>query len=66
MCFILIIINLENVKLQIGFGKENVFCVWMILDWGDGTITIYCGNHHTHCGYPDAAEDELIKLEGLT
>ena len=30
-------------------------------DWGDGTITIYCGNNHTHCGYPDATEDELIK-----
>lgn len=30
-------------------------------DWGDGTITIYCGNNHTHCGYPDATDDELIK-----
>lgn len=30
-------------------------------DWGKGTITIYCGNNHTHCGYPDATDEELIK-----
>lgn len=30
-------------------------------DWGEGTITIYCGNRHTHCGYPDATEEELVE-----
>lgn len=30
-------------------------------DMGDGTITIYYGNRHTHCGFPEATNDELIK-----
>lgn len=30
-------------------------------DWGKGTITIYCGDRHTHCGFPDATADELIE-----
>lgn len=30
-------------------------------DWGDGTITIYCGDRHTHCGFPNATADKLIE-----
>jgi hypothetical protein len=30
-------------------------------DMGDGTITIYYGDRHTHCGFPDATDDELIE-----
>lgn len=45
------IFELTNKGINVEF-EEN---------WGDGTITIYCGNNHTHCGYPDATDDELIK-----
>jgi len=30
-------------------------------DWGGGTITIYCNDRHTHCGFPEATSDELIE-----
>src|SRR5690554_6738339 len=30
-------------------------------DMGEGTITVYIGKSHTHCGFPGATSDELIK-----
>lgn len=30
-------------------------------DMGEGTVTIYCGDRHTHCGFPNATDDELIE-----
>jgi len=34
-------------------------------DFGKGTVTIYCGKNHTHCGFPNATEDELIESKTL-
>lgn len=30
-------------------------------DWGQGTITVYFNDRHTHCGFPDATSDKLIE-----
>jgi hypothetical protein len=30
-------------------------------DWGEGSITIYCGDRHTHCGFQGASEEKLIR-----
>ena len=30
-------------------------------DWEDGTITIYCGDRHTHCRFPNATDDKLTE-----
>ena len=38
-------------------GKKVVFDE----DMGTGSITIFVGDNHTHCGYPEAEESVLIK-----
>lgn len=52
-------------------AKEILYKVFKIInsgvnvefeeDMGEGTITIYFEDAHTHCGFPGATDDELIK-----
>lgn len=51
----------KEIMLKIFDLLKEGYSVTFEEDLGKGTITVYVGNRHTHCGYPEANNEELIK-----
>lgn len=51
----------KEILLNIFQITENGIDVKFEGDLGKGSITVYIGDTHTHCGFPGATQDELIE-----